>query len=1178
VYDVGGNLLRVINGHDITSSQIAYDSLNRPISVTDALNNTTLYRYNALSLRTVVTDANGAATLYQYDGLNRPITITYTADNQVVSYDYDALGKRLVMVDGHTVTAYEYDDLHRLVTVSNPLQGGVGYGYDMSGNRTRLTYPDNRTVAYAHDRDNRLLSINGWDEHSGGYDYDKAGRLITTTLPNGVLSVNQYDDAGRLRYLAHLDGASGILLADYRYQLDGVGNRVVATETLRVPGPYQMLAERLTSSATWQEQQSPAVAYNSQANEYLVVWQDFRNNQWDIYGQRLDGDGALLDGNFLIHSGGYRPAVAYGSNSNRYLVVWDDGEDIWARPLRADGVPGTTFKVYDGAFSTPATQAAVSYSESGGIFAVAWRHTTIIFPGPVNHRILARHTDIRGTMDAVLTVVQQSTDVARPRISAADESRFLVVWQDGRGNHPAIYGRRLQAGQLVGSEFLISDTDNAKTWPDVGWSETAAAYLVVWQNGQAGISGRRVSRAGNMLGDVIALNSGSDMAAPRVTAAGDQWLAVWTLNGPGPGGTAGIVYGREVAADGSLPAGVLQLSSVYEEVPAAAVAGSQSHTDFVVAWTGVPDMGSSFSPYPPNVYSRLGRKTSVLETTVIAYQYDPLYRLVQATYSGAITAVYQYGYDAVGNMTAYTETVGAVTSRVSRTFDAANRLQTSFDFDQGTTSFLYDNNGNLTLVIPPNDAPWQHYTFDQRNLMTNHTLSTGGIDSQLRATFIYDGSSNRLQQTDYTGSTPVTTTYTNDIVGLAQVLVAADGATEVYNLWGLRLLVQDDGQTLRLPLTDGLGSVRVEMVGASVESATTYDPYGNLLAHTGTSGTTYGFTGEQHDEATGLLYLRARYYNPALRSFMGRDPWSGNNLRPQSMNGWSYVDNNPINLTDRLGSFPDYCRQSSSILQYEKCVQDHYGVDPPNDVRYEWARPVIGTVKGEPNCYWGEVPYRAPGYLEGVSGEFALVTAKIVGAEFVYDFATMERQTFSYSTYQYAFSNLLGFSGGYYIGTAHGFRSWRNIDADYSGVFGFYYIGLGATVNPASPLWGIGGATGYLRFWGEPDDTVGGKAWYLNAALGASFPVLDVGGGKTIYSPTNTGKANYVNPSGATAGTRRSVNRSRLFTDILHGLSFKSIYDYNVYNYIARGLVAGPIAQKYADIFDGINYEGNTPP
>jgi len=69
----------------------------------------------------------------------------------------------------------------------------------------------------------------------------------------------------------------------------------------------------------------------------------------------------------------------------------------------------------------------------------------------------------------------------------------------------------------------------------------------------------------------------------------------------------------------------------------------------------------------------------------------------------------------------------------------------------------------------------------------------------------------------------------------------------------LSLIHQDDGATVRTLLADGLGSVRLEMVGDAIESATTYEPYGKLLARSGRSGTVYGFTGEQHDWVTGLL-------------------------------------------------------------------------------------------------------------------------------------------------------------------------------------------------------------------------------------------------------------------------------------------------------------------------------------
>jgi hypothetical protein len=93
---------------------------------------------------------------------------------------------------------------------------------------------------------------------------------------------------------------------------------------------------------------------------------------------------------------------------------------------------------------------------------------------------------------------------------------------------------------------------------------------------------------------------------------------------------------------------------------------------------------------------------------------------------------------------------------------------------------------------------------------------------------VYDGDGHRLQQVDYSG--------------LSQVLVSDDGTTQTTNLLGLSLIQQDDGSQTRTLLADGLGSVRVEMVGKAIDSATTYEPYGKLLARTGDSGTVYGYT------------------------------------------------------------------------------------------------------------------------------------------------------------------------------------------------------------------------------------------------------------------------------------------------------------------------------------------------
>jgi RHS repeat-associated protein len=115
------------------------------------------------------------------------------------------------------------------------------------------------------------------------------------------------------------------------------------------------------------------------------------------------------------------------------------------------------------------------------------------------------------------------------------------------------------------------------------------------------------------------------------------------------------------------------------------------------------------------------------------------------------------------------------------------------------------------------------------------------------------------------------------------------------------LIYQDDGSETRFLLADGLGSVRTEVVSDTVKSVTTYSPYGKVLDQTGTSGTVYGFTGEQHDSAASLLYLRARYYNPYLNQFQSRDPFPGYPTRPVSQHPYIYVSDNPVNGVDPGG-------------------------------------------------------------------------------------------------------------------------------------------------------------------------------------------------------------------------------------------------------------------------------------
>jgi RHS repeat-associated protein len=86
-----------------------------------------------------------------------------------------------------------------------------------------------------------------------------------------------------------------------------------------------------------------------------------------------------------------------------------------------------------------------------------------------------------------------------------------------------------------------------------------------------------------------------------------------------------------------------------------------------------------------------------------------------------------------------------------------------------------------------------------------------------------------------------------------------------------------------------------------------YEPFGNNAAG---SLTRYGFTGRERDPGTGLMYFRARWYDPQQGRFITQDPIGlagGANL-------YAYSANDPINLSDPFGLRP--CSGSDPLLDF----------------------------------------------------------------------------------------------------------------------------------------------------------------------------------------------------------------------------------------------------------------------
>ena len=85
--------------------------------------------------------------------------------------------------------------------------------------------------------------------------------------------------------------------------------------------------------------------------------------------------------------------------------------------------------------------------------------------------------------------------------------------------------------------------------------------------------------------------------------------------------------------------------------------------------------------------------------------------------------------------------------------------------------------------------------------------------------------------------------------------------------------------------------------------------------------------------ANGLYYMRARYYNPQIKRFINRDIIDGSITDSQSLNKYSYVQGNPVNLIDPFGlCAQDYfSRAGHELLDWLGFI-----FDPADAINFLW--------------------------------------------------------------------------------------------------------------------------------------------------------------------------------------------------------------------------------------------------
>ncbi|MCP3974230.1 MAG: RHS repeat-associated core domain-containing protein, partial [bacterium] len=168
----------------------------------------------------------GATRTFEYDDAQRLTRRAYP-DGSDVTFTHTPTGQRATVTDARGTTSYTYDDRDRLIEKTDPNGYKLGYGYDLEGNRTRLTATVGAqvfTTTYTYDELNRAESVTDPQGGVTTLGYDDNGNRQTLAHPNGVTTTYTYDGLSRLSHLETVNSV-GTVLQSYAYTLGAAGNR-----------------------------------------------------------------------------------------------------------------------------------------------------------------------------------------------------------------------------------------------------------------------------------------------------------------------------------------------------------------------------------------------------------------------------------------------------------------------------------------------------------------------------------------------------------------------------------------------------------------------------------------------------------------------------------------------------------------------------------------------------------------------------------------------------------------------------------------------------------------------------------------------------------------------------------------------------------------------------------------
>jgi len=251
-YGVLDNLLLVNQGSQTRS--YAYDGMGRSTDVTTPEAGHINFQYNVFNQVSQQTDARGVKTNLGYDTLNRLHTIGYDVSvapgvpaTPGVTYNYGTSsaqnnnGRLQQILDGLGSETYTYDLLGRATQLQKVINGqtyNIGYGYNLAGGLTSLTYPSGHVVQQSFDAIGRLCQIapqttgcgTTTNPYASGYSYNTAFETTAVNFGNGVNAAFGYSpDRLQMTSVNYVKGTQTLFGLNYFYKQDSTNCPTGAT-------------------------------------------------------------------------------------------------------------------------------------------------------------------------------------------------------------------------------------------------------------------------------------------------------------------------------------------------------------------------------------------------------------------------------------------------------------------------------------------------------------------------------------------------------------------------------------------------------------------------------------------------------------------------------------------------------------------------------------------------------------------------------------------------------------------------------------------------------------------------------------------------------------------------------------------------------------------------------------